>query len=412
MNIQEFFKSRPSPAAPQHRTYKYSPQADTHWVSPEITVNRRQHSVVWQCRFKLRDGRWHRLSTGCSDIDQARQSAIKLARQWAVREELGLPVKRLCFAVVAKAVIDDLRLAAVNSQGKVVYRDYITVIERYLIPFFGRLTLESITPEILREFDGWRIARLRKVPRASTLRTHASAFNRVIALAKQRGLLPLDKTPPTLSTEGERSQPRPNFDRQEIDHLLAFLPAWAGAGRLAVERDIRPLLRDYVEFLLFTGVRHGTEARRLEWRHLQWHWEGEQRYLRVWVSGKTGPRYLIARSGAIAALDRLAERNLGKSLDQMIEERAANLVFVCGSGYEPHGFEGSFRRLMRDSGLLKDSSGKNRTLYSLRHTYATFALRDGISIHTIARQMGTSVLMLEKHYSKLTPMMNAVELGV
>ena len=66
---------------------------------------------------------------------------------------------------------------------------------------------------------------------------------------------------------------------------------------------------------------------------------------------------------------------------------------------------------MRDSGLLKDTSGKNRTLYSLRHTYATLALRAGISIHTIARQMGTSVLMLEKHYSKLTPMMNAAQLG-
>jgi hypothetical protein len=126
-----------------------------------------------------------------------------------------------------------------------------------------------------------------------------------------------------LTVQGELSQPRPSFDRHEIDHLLAFLPAWAEQGRLTIERDIRPLLRDYVEFLLFTGVRRGTEARRLEWRHLQWHWAGEKRYLRVWVSGKTGPRYLIARSGAIAALDRLARRNWGNSLDQMIEERAA-----------------------------------------------------------------------------------------
>ena len=66
---------------------------------------------------------------------------------------------------------------------------------------------------------------------------------------------------------------------------------------------------------------------------------------------------------------------------------------------------------MRDTGLLKNEEGQNRTLYSLRHTYATFALRAGISIHTVARQMGTSVLMLERHYSKLTPMMNAAELG-
>ncbi len=46
-----------------------------------------------------------------------------------MREELGLPIKRPCFAVVANAVIDDLRLAASRSQSKVVYGDYIVVIE-------------------------------------------------------------------------------------------------------------------------------------------------------------------------------------------------------------------------------------------------------------------------------------------
>jgi integrase len=72
---------------------------------------------------------------------------------------------------------------------------------------------------------------------------------------------------------------------------------------------------------------------------------------------------------------------------------------------------GVFERLMRDSGLLLDSAGKTRTLYSLRHTYATFALADGVPIHTLARQMGTSVGMIERHYSKLTPMLNAERLA-
>lgn len=109
--------------------------------------------------------------------------------------------------MVANAVIDDLRAVAGNSQGKVVYRDYIVVIERYLNPYFGRMTFEEISPEVVRDFDGWRNARLRKVPRASTLRTHASAFNRVIDLAKQRGLLPLNKTPPALTIQGEPRDP-------------------------------------------------------------------------------------------------------------------------------------------------------------------------------------------------------------
>ena len=68
-----------------------------------------------------------------------------------MREELGLPAKRPSFAVVANAVLNDLRLTASRNQGKVVYRDYITVIERYLIPFFGQKTFESITPEVLRD---------------------------------------------------------------------------------------------------------------------------------------------------------------------------------------------------------------------------------------------------------------------
>ncbi len=57
------------------------------------------------------------------------------------------------------------------------------------------------------------------------------------------------------------------------------------------------------------------------------------------------------------------------------------------------------------------SSGQQRTMYSLRHTYATMELMAGTDIHTLARQMGTSVLMLEKHYSKLTATMAAEQLA-
>ena len=52
-----------------------------------------------------------------------------------------------------------------------------------------------------------------------------------------------------------------------------------------------------------------------------------------------------------------------------------------------------------------------RTLYSLRHTYATFALLDGMEIHTLAKQLGNSAAMIERHYSKLTPMLVAGKLG-
>ena len=70
-----------------------------------------------------------------------------------------------------------------------------------------------------------------------------------------------------------------------------------------------------------------------------------------------------------------------------------------------------FRRFLEELDLVKGQAGTDRTLYSLRHTYATNELLTGTDIHTLARQMGTSVVMLERHYSKLTATMAAAELA-
>ena len=45
-------------------------------------------------------------------------------------------------------------------------------------------------------------------------------------------------------------------------------------------------------------------------------------------------------------------------------------------------------------------------MYSFRHTYATLSLieRD-VDIHTLAKQMGNSAAMIDRHYSKLTATM-------
>jgi len=42
------------------------------------------------------------------------------------------------------------------------------------------------------------------------------------------------------------------------------------------------------------------------WQHIEWHTDNDQRYLRIWVSGKTGGRWLIAKHRAASALERLA----------------------------------------------------------------------------------------------------------
>ena len=80
-------------------------------------------------------------------------------------------------------------------------------------------------------------------------------------------------------------------------------------------------------------------------------------------------------------------------------------VFRLSDGTVSQNLRKTFKKLMIDTGLLTcPRTGQNRTLYSFRHTYATFALlNDGMDIHTLAIQMGISIAMIERHYSHLTP---------
>jgi integrase len=177
---------------------------------------------------------------------------------------------------------------------------------------------------------------------------------------------------------------------------------------------MRLLLRDYVELLLFTGIRHGTEAMRVQWQHFEWHRAEGKQYLRLWVSGKTGERWLIAKHEAVSVLERLRERDAGlraQTLDAVFAAKIPRLVFVFSDGTQPYHFNAAFTRLLKSAGLLVDRDGATRTLYSLRHTYATQELAVGTDIHTLARQMGTSVLMLERYYSKVSATMAAEDLA-
>jgi integrase len=116
----------------------------------------------------------------------------------------------------------------------------------------------------------------------------------------------------------------------------------------------------------------------------------------------------------IEILERLIRwQRLGqRTLDAVIEAKPDRLIFCFPDSRTPYRMKGVFRKLMRDSGLAKGGAGKTRTLYSLSHTYATLELiANRADIHTLAKQMGNSAAMIERHYSKLTATMAAGRLA-
>lgn len=399
---QLFSKSSPSQAADAIRLH-----------GDRVTLFKRPDSGQWQCRFKLSNGQWHSTSTYQADLELAKQSAVAIYERSMAKIAQELSLKSKTFKQLALEELESLTTAVKEGKGKSVYRDYSFVINKYFLPFFGSYCLTDITPQIVRDFESWRDSQMGRHPMASTKRTHSAAYNRIVERARNQALIPKDLAIPLLDIQGAPGEARPAFSESEIAILLAFMPSWEQTGHRGRTRSIRQLCRSYVEFLLFTGVRTGTETMPLRWKHLQWHYIGTQRYLKIWVTGKTGPRYLIAKHAVIETLNRLiAFQGLPYTdLAQLLESGYNRKIFVMEDGSQPYSLNGTFERLLRDCKLLKDVAGRNRSLYSLRHTYATFALAEGIDIHTLARQMGTSTLMIERHYSKLTPMMAAAKLA-
>ena len=385
-------------------------KATTHHMRDgEVVLYLRPDSRVWQVRYKLFDERWRCLSTRQRRLDWAMRVAGEMYDRARFREEVGLPQQVKRFSVAADACLKQLDREIEQGLRPRTNNDYKQVINRYLIPFFGKYNLTSVDGSLVREFEIWRNEKIGRMPRASTLMTHASAYNRVIETAIENGWLSKHQNIPTLSRRGIKTKARPAFTTEEIEHLLTFMPNWiAAGGHRATGRQIKLLIRDYVEILLATGMRCGKESLNMLWQHLEWHTVNDVRYLRIWVSGKTGGRWLIAKHRAATAFERLAMRQIavGMCLDDAIAAKLPLRVFAYEDGTQPYGLEGTFRRLLAAAGLSKDkSSDQQRSMYSLRHTYATTELINGTEIHTLARQMGTSVGMIEKHYSHLTPRM-------
>lgn len=372
----------------------------------DILLYKRGTNRIWQAKFKIGQ-RWVRATTKLEDLEEAKVAAKDLFIDFKFKEKHDLPVITKRFADVARFVITDMRKALDGGGGKKVFEDYIAALDRYLVPYFGKKHVGNIGYDDLKAFSTWRTATMKRDPKASTINTHNSALNRVFTEAVARGYMSKNQVP-TLINKGRDAARRPDFTQEEYRTLTAKFPAWIEKGRKGKSHDMRLLLRDYVLILANTGMRPGTETDNLLWQHVRVFTDGGKDYLEMSVNGKTGRRDIICRANTVTYLKRIHERCddiKGMTFEALLKAKLDKPVFCLPDGTASMNLRQTFKAYLKDISLLVcPRTGLDRTLYSLRHMYATFALiNDGMEIHTLAMQMGTSISMIERHYSHLTP---------
>ena len=149
-----------------------------------------------------------------------------------------------------------------------------------------------------------------------------------------------------------------------------------------------------------TGMRT-MEAANLRWRDVDARTDKHERpFVCLNVRGKGKFRQLVAASNVASYLDRIKALSKATKPD--------DFVFTTSTGKQNADLYGSLiESLLTESALLHSSSGSRRSTYCFRHTYATFRLMEGIDVYFLAKQMGTSIKMIEDYYGHITPAKNA-----
>lgn len=234
------------------------------------------------------------------------------------------------------------------------------LIQRELVPAFGGMTVEVITrPDIVRWRDGL-------AERQATFNRALPVLAVMLAYAEQlghrrRGSNPCKGMPRYKTAERERYLSAPEYRRlaRTLDQAEAEQPHFVAAIRL----------------LIYAGARQG-EIAALRWEHVQ-----PPRL--ALPDSKTGPKTIYLNAPAMAVLDSLPSR-------------ASGYVFAPDDNQEqPPRLDNRWRAL-RQRAALPDVR-----MHDLRHSFASVAIMDGMSLSLIGKLLGHALPETTARYAHL-----------
>jgi hypothetical protein len=201
----------------------------------KIVLYKRARSSFWQAQLKYAPSKYKRISTKKDDLDEALEVAEEKLYELNFRIKKGEPPDSRRFRDVAKIAIDQLQSELDAGYGKVIYKDYIAIINKYFIPFFKNTHVDNIDFKKLKEFDGWRTEQLGRLMSKSGIKNHNAALNYIFDIAIQNGWL-LESLKPVLKNTGADKTRRAYFSAKEMADLIRFMRSWRYTGHTEKSR--------------------------------------------------------------------------------------------------------------------------------------------------------------------------------
>jgi integrase len=350
-------------------------------------------SENWTVRLKIRDTTGFVVKSSKTPDDfEARRFAEELYYQLEGRARRGESVKSPTF----KRVFDEWRasLSVERKVGSAKYTDgNVRKMEIWALPHLGPKLIDSLNENALSEYLQWRVAHPKSPPAISTLRNERTVLNQIFRFAKRKGYI---NDLPVIAVPSSRQNSRPDIPEEEWRTLYTYLRRYVKKAQDKRRNRERFYLQHYILILANSGIRVG-EARLLKWRDVSSTktLNGQKRLIFT-VRGKTGEREVVCMEHVERYIDRLRKFRT----DEANRLNPDEPIFCHPNGRPIGSFKKGFQQALDEAGVLRGSDGKKRVPYSLRHTYATMRISQGVSVYQLAANMGTSVEMIENFYGK------------
>jgi integrase len=280
-------------------------------------------------------------------------------------------------------------------------------VKRYALPYFKNRKLDALSRIDFEKYYVYRSEYYKRIrPTEHSLIREQTAL---LSFFRYCYNFELIQKIPDIRKPKSLHKRRETFSDLEYKKLYTGARKFVKEGKvLGKERD-RFYLQQYILILANSGLRVG-EARGLRWRDVQLKQDADGRnYYQLTVTGKTGLRNVVLSHTSSNVIERLLKYRTNQ-LDGPPPN--SEYVFISNiTGRAVTTFRKGFDALLDYCGIPKDLNGSNRTIYSLRHYYATKRLEDGLSPYLLAENMGTSVDMLERHYGHVRSHKVAAEIN-
>jgi len=337
-------------------------------------------------------------STKTPDRNEAVRIAINLYDELYHHIKTGGSIKGNTF----RDAFNDWKKSRRNAYQKAETKDRsVDYVATYALDYFGKMRMEQISAKEFHAYWDWRKVNFkRKKPTNDTLNRERNAIQSLMRFALQRGHMTEQVKIPKRDSKGITR--RPTFTLAEWRKVTTGMRRWVKAGKVNGHWRERFVLQQYVLVMSNSGIRIG-EMRAVTWDDVTSTKVDTGKLIIIRVNGKTGLREVVCNPGCEIFLGRiydLRKDQLGGKPPPLSEP-----IFINPKSGKPiTSFKVGFNSMLEFCGVPIAKDGMNRTLYSLRHFYGTQRLRGNISPYILAKNMGTSVEMIEKFYGHiLTP---------